>query len=182
MRYTAAIAWGNVRPQTNGAQTREKVPSFSTITGWGGWWCGMRSSREDHFWGRGALTPQCFPKIPFRFRRTSQLPSEKSVSSEHWQDYSSTPKDRRHYCIQVRVKLGNEGGHQPPPSHVWGGCLITNIFPEAWPEEQITKAIVLSLGEALLFFGRNSKNEGLSYCRATNVEFGLGGPFNWAGR
>ena len=44
------------------------------------------------------------------------------------------------------------------------------------------QGIVLSPGEAILFFGRHSKNEGLSYCRARNVEFGLGGPFNWAGR
>ena len=55
-------------------------------------------------------------------------------------------------------------------------CLITNILQAAWPEDWITKAMVLSLGEAILFFGRHSKNEGLPYCRARNVEFGLGGP------
>ena len=78
--------------------------------------------------------------------------------------------------------LGDGGGNQPPLSHAWGGCLITDILQEAWPEDQITKAIVLSPGEAILFFGRCSKNEGLPYHRARNVAFGLGGPFNWAGR
>ena len=36
--------------------------------------------------------------------------------------------------------------------------------------------------EAILFFGRHSKNERLPYYRASNVEFGLGGPFHWARR
>ena len=73
--------------------------------------------------------------------------------------------------------LGDGGGNQPPPSHAWGECLITNILQEAWLEDQITKATVLSPGEANLFFGRYSRNEGLPYCRARDIEFGLGGPF-----
>ena len=120
--------------------------------------------------------------MPFRFRRTNQSPSERLVSSEHWWDCSPTHKDRRCYCIQVRVTLGDGGGNQPPPSHAWEGCLITNILQEAWPEDQITEAMVLSPGEAILFFGRHSKNDRLPYHRARNIEFGLGGPFNWAGR
>ena len=78
--------------------------------------------------------------------------------------------------------LGDGGGDQTPPSHVWGGCLITDILQEAWLEDQITKATVLSPREAILFFSRCSKNEGLPYCRARNIVFGLGDPFNWAGR
>ena len=60
--------------------------------------------------------------------------------------------------------------------------MITNILKEAWPEDQITEAVVLSPGEAILFFGRCSRNEELTYHRARNIEFGLGGPFYWAGR
>ena len=122
------------------------------------------------------------PKMPFRFRRTSQLSSERSASSEHQHDLSLTPKDRRCYCIWVRVMLGDRGGDQPPPSHAWGGCLITDILLEAWLEDQITKAMVLSPEEAILFFGRCSRNEGLPYHGTRNVEFGLGGAFNWARR
>ena len=92
------------------------------------------------------------------------------------------PKDRRRYYIQVRVMLGDGGGDQLTPSHACGECLIANILQEAWPEDQITKAMVLSPGETILFFGRCSRNEGLPYCRARNIEFGLGGPFNWARR
>ena len=72
--------------------------------------------------------------------------------------------------------MGDGGGDQPPLSHAWEGCLITNILQEAWPEGQITKAIVLSPGEAILFFGRYFKNEGLPYHRARNVELSLTGP------
>ena len=63
-----------------------------------------------------------------------------------------------------------------------GGCLITNILQEAWLEDQITEAVVLSPEKAILFFSRCSRNEGLPYHRARNVEFGLGAPFNWARR
>ena len=42
--------------------------------------------------------------------------------------------------------------------------------------------MVTSPGEAILFFSGCSRNERLAYCRARNIEFGLGGPFNWAGR
>ena len=60
--------------------------------------------------------------------------------------------------------------------------MITNILQEACLEDQITKAIDLSPGEAILFFGRCSKNEVLPYQRARHTEFSLGGQFKWAGR
>ena len=60
--------------------------------------------------------------------------------------------------------------------------MITNILQEAWPEDRITEVVVLSPGEAILFFSRCSRNEGLPYCRARNIEFGLGNSFNWARR
>ena len=78
--------------------------------------------------------------------------------------------------------LRDEGGDQPPPCHVWGGCLLTDILQEAWLQDQIADAVVLSPGEAILFYSRHSRNEDLPNRRARNIEFGLGGPFNWAGR
>ena len=74
--------------------------------------------------------------------------------------------------------LGDGGGDQSSLAHAWGGCLITDKLQKAWPEDQITKAMVLSPGEAILFFGRDSRHEGFPYCGARNVEFGLGGAFN----
>ena len=128
--------------------------------------------------------PNTSPKMLFRFRRTSQSPSERSVSSECQRDSSPTPKDRRHYCIQVRVMLGERRSSTPtiPCMGRMGGWLITDILQKAWPADCITEAVVLSPGEVILFFSRHSKDEGISYCRARNIEFGLGGPFNWTGR
>ena len=81
-----------------------------------------------------------------------------------------------------RSGAGDGGGDQPPLPHVWEGGLITDILQEAWPDDHKTEAMVFSPGKAILFFGRHSKNEGLPYCKARDVEFGLGDPFNWAGR
>ena len=168
MRYASAIAWGNVRLQ-RGCQLTKRYLPLSIITGQAGWWCGMRPNRGDHFWGGGAFTPWCFPKIPFRFRRTSWSPSERLVSSKHWWDCSPTPEEGRCYFIQIRVTLGDRGGNQPPLSYAWGGWLITNILKEAWQKDWITEAIVLSPGKAILFFGRCSKNEGLPYHSAKTL-------------
>ena len=71
--------------------------------------------------------------------------------------------------------LGDRGGDQPQPPPVWEGGLITDIPEEAQLEDCITKAMVLSQGEAILFFGRHSKNERLLCHKARDVEFGLGG-------
>ena len=65
-----------------------------------------------------------------------------------------------HNCIQERVILGDRGGNKPPPPHAWRGYLITDILQDAWPEDRITEAMVLSPGEAILFIGRHSRNEG----------------------
>ena len=93
------------------------------------------------------------PKMPFRFRQTNQSPSERSVSSEHQQDHPITPKDRKHYCVQVRVILGDREGDQPPLSHAWGGSL-------AWQEDWITETVVLSPGEAIPFLSGCSRIRG----------------------
>ena len=68
--------------------------------------------------------------------------------------------------------LVDGGGDHPPPPHAWRD-LARGLQ---------TEAMVLSPGEAILFFGRHSKNEGLPYHQTRDVEFGLGGPCNWAGR
>ena len=56
------------------------------------------------------------------------------------------------YCIHIRVTLGEGEGNKPPPSHAWSGSLIADMFQKGL-EEQITEAVVLAPGEAILFFG-----------------------------
>ena len=65
---------------------------------------------------------------------------------------------------------------------MWGGWLIADILQEACLGDQITDAVVVAPGEAILFFGRYLLREGLSYRNAQDVKLGLTGPVNWAGR
>ena len=87
-----------------------------------------------------------------------------------------------YYCIHVRVTLGEGRGDQPLPSYAWIGSLIADMLQEACPRDQISKAMVLASGEALLFFGRCSHREGLPYRNTNDVEFSLRGPVNGARR
>ena len=121
-------------------------------------------------------------KMLFRFTQSSRLPSKLSLPPEHWWDCSMTPNDCMCVCIHLRVTLGEGRGNQPPPSHAWSGFLIADILQEACPKDWITKAIVLSLPEAILFFGRCSLKEGLHYWKVKDIELGLRGSFNWAGK
>ena len=74
---------------------------------------------------------------------------------------------------------GGEGWPTPISLHMrW----ITNILQEVCPWDQITEAVVLAPGEAILFIGRHSCKEGLLYRNAQDIELGLKGQVNWAGR
>ena len=86
-----------------------------------------------------------------------------------------------HYCIHIRVILGEGRGDQPPPPHAWTGSLIADIFQEGL-EGRITKAVVLDPGEAILFFGRWSLKEGLPHRKVRDVAFSMAGPVIWARR
>ena len=102
-------------------------------------------------------------KMPFRFTQLSRSPSKWSLSHEHWWDHSMNPKDQMCYCVHVRVTLGEGRGDQPPPSHASNGSLIADILQETCPRDCIAEAVVLALGEAILFFGRCLHNEGLPF-------------------
>ena len=90
-------------------------------------------------------------------------------------------EDQAHYCIHMRVTLGEGGGDQPQPSHAWSGLLIADMFQEGL-EEQINKGVVLTSREAVLFFGWQLGKEGLPLGSARDVGFSLTGPVSWAGR
>ena len=118
--------------------------------------------------------------MPFQFTRPSRSLSEWSLLPEHQWDHSITPNDQMCYCIYKRVTLAEGRGDQPPPSHVWSGLLIDDILQESCSKDWKTEAIVLSLDEAILFFGRCSCNRWLLYRKVKDTELGLRGLFNWA--
>ena len=73
------------------------------------------------------------------------------------------------------------GGNHPPPSYAWSGLMIPDMFHNGL-EEWLTEAVVLAPEEAILFFGRQSCKEGLSYIGARDVGFCLTGPVDGARR
>ena len=109
------------------------------------------------------------PKMPFRFTQSRQSPSEQSLMSEHQQDHPIL-EDQVHYCVHVRVTLGEWGGNQPLPCHAWSSLLIVDMLQEGL-KEQITEAVIVALGK-----------EGLSLESARDVGFSLTGLTSWASR
>ena len=58
-------------------------------------------------------------KMPFRYTQLSRSPSTHSLSIKHQWTHSVTPDDQMHYCVHVRVTLGEERGIPCPlPMHV----------------------------------------------------------------
>ena len=119
-------------------------------------------------------------QMPFQFTQCGGSPLEWSLLLEHWA-YPSANEDQMHYCVQIRVTLGEGRGDQPPPPHAQTGSLIADIFQEDL-EERITKAVVLAPGEAILFFGRWSLKEGLPHRKTRDVAFSIAGPVTWGRR
>ena len=108
-------------------------------------------------------------QMPFQFTQCDGSPLKWSLSMEHQAD-PSTNKDSMCYCVHIRVSLGEGRGDSLPPPHTWTDSLIAYIFQECL-EERITKAVVLALGEGILFFGRQSLKEGLFHRKARDVTF-----------
>ena len=80
-------------------------------------------------------------------------------------------------CLHKSDSWGGMGD-QPPPSHAWSRLLIADVLQEACARDQIIEAVVMSLGEAILFFRRHSHNDGLLYRNVKGFEVGLRGSFN----
>ena len=132
--------------------------------------------------GGGVLTERHSFQDTLQITQLSRLPYKWSPSPEYHWDHSTTPDNQMYYCIHVRVTFGEGRGDQPPPSHAQNRSLIADILQETCPRDCITEAVVLALGEAILFFRRCSHNEGLLYCDTQDIEHCLMGSITWAGR
>ena len=118
-------------------------------------------------------------KMPFCFVQCRRSLSEWSSSPEHQQN-NLAQAYRTCYCVWVKETLGEGGGDQPPPPHVWTGLVISNMLHDGL-EEQITKAVVWAPGEMILVFGWWSLKEGLPLDDVRHAGFCLGNPVNWPG-
>ena len=82
--------------------------------------------------------------------------SSHSVSANSVPPYDS---QTQHY-LHIQVTLREGQGLNPSPEYAWKGSIITDVFSKT---EDLTKAVVLELGQDVLFFCRLSRGEGISY-------------------
>ena len=82
--------------------------------------------------------------------------SSHSVSSNSVSPYDS----QTWHCLHIQGTLREGQGANPPPEYTLMGSIITDMHNE---NENLTKAVALVQGQVILFFGRQSQGEGLSY-------------------
>ena len=111
------------------------------------------------------------PEMFFRFTQLSTSPSTCSL----WLSIDGPAQPPPQLDILLHLEKSDSWGGEgwsTQPSHMWSRSLITNILQEACPRDQITEAVALVLGEAILFLEWCSVKEGLLYRNAQDVEPG----------
>ena len=91
---------------------------------------------------------------------------------------SSHPNTK--HCLEIHVTLTEKLGAVPPPSHFWMRTLMEDMLHDA--RTKLTKAVVIGLGRAVLFYGRHSMGEGLTTDEARDALFLLPGAGMWVGK
>ena len=91
---------------------------------------------------------------------------------------SSHPNTK--YCLEKQVKLTEELGAIPPPSHSLMAPLVEGMLHKA--RTRLAEAVVTGPGGAVLFYGRHSMGEGLMADEARDATFLLTGAGTWVGK
>ena len=73
-----------------------------------------------------------------------------------------------------------ELGAVPPPSHSWMAPLVEDMLCNV--RTGLTKAVVMALGRAVLFYEKCSMGEGLTTEKARDAAFLLTGAGTWVGK
>ena len=84
------------------------------------------------------------------------------------------------YCLGIHITLTEKRGATPHPHHAWMVPVVEDML---WHGRAgLTKAVVMGLGRAILFYGRHSLGEGLSLGKARDATFTLTGAGTWVGK
>ena len=117
-------------------------------------------------------------KMSFHFAQCGRSPSEWSSLPEHQQS-KPAQEDQTHYCIWVRVTLGEGGGDQPQHPHTWTSLLIADMFQDGL-EELITEAVASALGRWSYFLEDSSLKRAPSWwCKGCWIPLGPGEKLRW---
>ena len=84
------------------------------------------------------------------------------------------------HCLEIHVTLKEELGAVPPPSHSWTPSLVEDMLHDI--RTDLTEAVVIGPGRAVLFYGRHSLGEGLTADKARDATFLLTGAGMWVGK
>ena len=84
------------------------------------------------------------------------------------------------HCLDIHVTLTEELGAVTPPTHSWMAPLVEYMLYDA--RTRLTKAVVIGLDTAILFYGRHSMGEGFTADKARDATFLLTGAGTWVGK
>ena len=104
----------------------------------------------------------------------SHLPSQ-SLVRKPMPDHPDT-----WYCLGIHITLTKEAGAAPPPPLAWMVPVVEDMLCHG--RTGLTKAVVMGLGRAVLFYGRWSLGRGLSLGEARDATFTLAGAGTWVGK
>ena len=83
------------------------------------------------------------------------------------------------YCLEIQVFSTKDGGTTPHP-HAWQGPVVKDMLQDS--KSGLTGAVVMGPGWAILFYGRQSLGEELSFSEAWDTMFILSGAISWVGK
>ena len=90
-------------------------------------------------------------------------------------------REASQYCVRMSVvQDDDEEGMQPPPKHAWNEALIYDIV-QPWVQAQITEVKITIHGKAILFFGRRTEGQGLTWEQAREVSLAIPRELRWVG-
>ena len=84
------------------------------------------------------------------------------------------------YCLEIQVISMEDGGTTPPPPHAWQAPVVEDMLWDG--KSGLTEVVVTGPGHAILFYGRWSLGEGLSFGKAWDTTFMLSGAISWVGK
>ena len=84
------------------------------------------------------------------------------------------------YCLEIQVISTEDGRTTPSPLHAWQAPVVGDMLWDG--KSGPTEAVVMGPDWAILFYGRQSLGEGLSWGEACDIMFTLWGAISWIGK
>ena len=134
---------------------------------------GVIVQMEDH-----TLTPPKSQNGPKEVEASGSTPSQSPSPSPVMRSMPDHPETQ--YCLEIQVTLTEDGGTTPPPPHAWQTPVVKDMLWDG--KSGLTETVVIGPGHAILYYGRWSLGEGLTFGKARDAMFTLSGGISWVGK